>query len=312
MSPAQTSPAISAAIVDGDLPGCSSHRSLGVSGPNEAMWSAVSFTFAQVPASVRPSTSASTIGNASPSSSPQHPACCGVAPPTPLTGEYLGNEPGPYQTPSPCVHAVICWRFHSHWVIRTACARSPAASRPVACWYRSRDQTRWYPSFSAFPSTVSPHGVASAATFAPGNVLSSLACSAITPTRYVRRRRVSPETLAGGGASPARYPCQPARYPDSTAANPAASDAPAAAAAAPRSAPKPSARVNVVSAPAVTWAVCTMFRPLFAVFVTVYSRALSSGIDTACVVASRSRSTKDIPSVTTYCMSCRSGTSARG
>src|SRR5664280_1874756 len=53
-------------------------------------------------------------------------------------------------------------------------------------------------------------------------------------------------------------------------------------------------------------------RPLLAVFVTEYSSARSSGIDTACVVASRSSSTKVAPSLITYCRSCTLGTSARG
>jgi hypothetical protein len=41
-----------------------------------------------------------------------------------------------------------------------------------------------------------------------------------------------------------------------------------------------------------------------AVLVTVYSGDFSSGIDTVCVVASRSRSVKVAPSLTTYCRSC--------
>ena len=48
------------------------------------------------------------------------------------------------------------------------------------------------------------------------------------------------------------------------------------------------------------------------VFVTVYSSAFSVGMETAWLVASRSRSTKVEPSVMTYCMSCMLGTSSRG
>jgi hypothetical protein len=55
-----------------------------------------------------------------------------------------------------------------------------------------------------------------------------------------------------------------------------------------------------------------LYLPLFAVFVTVYSSDFSSGIETTWFVPSRSRSTNDEPSVTTYCRSCMFGTSARG
>jgi hypothetical protein len=62
----------------------------------------------------------------------------------------------------------------------------------------------------------------------------------------------------------------------------------------------------------VTYVFVSRYRPFFAVLVTVYSRAFSSGIETAWSVASRSRSTKLDPSVTMYCMSCTAGVSARG
>ena len=69
---------------------------------------------------------------------------------------------------------------------------------------------------------------------------------------------------------------------------------------------------RVDRAGSVTYVLVIRYRPLRAVLVTVYSGAFSSGIVTVCVVASRSRSTKLDPSVTTYCRSCTSGTSARG
>ena len=84
-SAAATRPAISAAIEDGDLPNCSSQRSV-VSGPELWMWFAVVLTFAYVAESVRPVVQASRIAKASWSSCSQQPSCCGVAPLTPLTG----------------------------------------------------------------------------------------------------------------------------------------------------------------------------------------------------------------------------------
>ena len=48
------------------------------------------------------------------------------------------------------------------------------------------------------------------------------------------------------------------------------------------------------------------------VFVTVYSSAFSSGIETKWFVLSRSRSVKVDPSVTIYCISCMLGISRRG
>src|SRR5437764_8108127 len=85
MSAAATSPAISAAIEDGDLPNCSSQRSV-VSGPELWMWFAVVLILLYVVESIRPVAHASRIANESWSSCSQQPSCCGVAPATPLTG----------------------------------------------------------------------------------------------------------------------------------------------------------------------------------------------------------------------------------
>jgi hypothetical protein len=80
----------------------------------------------------------------------------------------------------------------------------------------------------------------------------------------VRRRSGSPATLAGIASAPT-YPSHPDWYPDSAASKPDASEAAAVEAASSRLAPKPSARVNVVSVPTGTCAVCTMLPPVLAV-----------------------------------------------
>ena len=85
MAPAAIRPAISEATDDGDLPYCSSHRSV-VSGPVETMWFAVVSTLAYVEASVRPVSQASRIASASWSSCSQQPSCWALAPLTPETG----------------------------------------------------------------------------------------------------------------------------------------------------------------------------------------------------------------------------------
>ena len=84
-SAAARSPAISAAIEEGDLPNCSSQRSV-VSGPELWMWFAVVLTLLYVVESVSPVAQASRIAKESWSSCSQHPSCCGVAPLIPLTG----------------------------------------------------------------------------------------------------------------------------------------------------------------------------------------------------------------------------------
>ena len=78
---------------------------------------------------------------------------------------------------------------------------SPAAISPVAIWYRSRDQTRWYgPDGSSLPQT---HGMFGEATKAPRWVLSSLAASTIADTRY-SCRWYAPRSDDGGFFSPCR------------------------------------------------------------------------------------------------------------
>jgi hypothetical protein len=159
-------PAISAAIVDGENPLCSSHRSTPNAGPCATTKSAAARTWFQVPASVRPACQAIRMGYAVSSSCVPNES--GAV--RPLSSELRGIEP-----------SACCWRSNRNRTVARAVAASPVASRPVNVSYRSRANTSRYEPKNVLAGspalTAWPHGLAREATTAPGNVLSSLALS---------------------------------------------------------------------------------------------------------------------------------------
>ena len=125
---AAVSPAISAAIVDGEKPDCSSHRSEPSDGPLATRKSAAGRMCcrhsAVSPAS--PDCSAIRIGYAVSSSCV--PPVSGAG--WPLTSELRGSCP-----------LASCCRSSRNRVAARAVARSPSVSRPVNASYRSRENT---------------------------------------------------------------------------------------------------------------------------------------------------------------------------
>ena len=116
-SAAAARPAISAAIVEGEKPPCSSQRSDPNAGPREIRkFAAGLMWFAYSAASVSPSCCAIRIGYATSSSCVPNESGAGL----PLTRLFRGIDP-----------SGSCWRSKRKSVAARAVARSPAATRPV-------------------------------------------------------------------------------------------------------------------------------------------------------------------------------------
>ena len=116
-SAAAARPAISAAIVEGEKPPCSSQRSDPNAGPREIRkFAAGLMWFAYSAASVSPSCCAIRIGYATSSSCVPNESGAGL----PLTRLFRGIDP-----------SGSCWRSKRKSVAARAVAMSPAATRPV-------------------------------------------------------------------------------------------------------------------------------------------------------------------------------------
>lgn len=124
--PAATSPAISAAMVEGEKPVCSSHRSTPSDGPWATRNSAAGFTWSSYRAwsPPRPDCQAIRIGYAVSSSC--SPPVSGAA--WPLGSELRGSDP-----------SGRCCRPNRNVVMARALAKSPSVRKPVKVSYASRE-----------------------------------------------------------------------------------------------------------------------------------------------------------------------------